>query len=764
MLNYPIQNIANIKNTIYLFNRQKDGALTIMQDNIFKPYFYEESKTGIYQTIDGKRVNKITCREPGEIKRRKTETSYEADVIYPKRYMIDKVSEILPSPTKYLFIDIEIQTKELPSYLNPDKTITSISIYNSLEKKIRNWFIQDCHAGTWTYRENELLKNVVHYIKDSQPDLLLGWNFVNFDYPYFAARIKRLWNLELAELISPISKMRYGRKEDEIPYPAGISILDYLDLFKKIYNREPSNALDDISQKYLGTIKNKKFDFNQISEEIKEKNIEDIKKMVMLEKKLQLIPYYDEIRRMSKAFWEDLTWHSKTLDVMLLTEAKLKGIVLPNKKYRNPDEIEEEPLEEKKEFEGAYRHATLGKFKELYKFDLSSAYPATIIYFCLDISNLTGNKNEQEIKITDRETHNYLYSIYMKQNSNALLPTLARKLVIKKEYIKKQLKSLDPESEEGKDLQIKYDAIKALVNSLFGICGLKIFRLYNPQIASAITSIVRDLLHYVEDKLKEQDIQVIYVDTDSIMCLAKENPKDLLNQLVQQWAKEKYNRNNIDIEFDYEGIFKNIFILALCHYVGDLETKKGLKREIKGVEMKRKDSSVFMREFQTELIEKILKDKSQEEIVNFINQAKEDIKAKSLLDIGFPCKLSDSSNSPPIFMRGLEYTKEISNFNPLTGNLFYWIYVPSMGKATRISYAKRMNKETGKKERMKSEKEVNKDVLCFDEENQNHIKEIDWVKMIKRTIIGKCENVFEALGWEISLIKEVKIKKTKHND
>jgi DNA polymerase elongation subunit (family B) len=791
MLNYPLKNIANIGNKIYLFNRQKDGSLTIMQDTIFKPYFYEEDPKGIYQTIDGKKVSKITCREPGEIKRRKTDTSYEADVIYPKRYMIDKVSEILPSPTKYLFIDIEIQTKELPSYLNPDKTITSISIYNSLEKTIRNWFIKDYledlifekldyKQDKLEMAEDDLLKNAIRYIKDTQPDLILGWNFVQFDYPYLVARIKRLWNLELAELISPISKMRYGRKEDEIPYPTGISILDYLDLFKKIYKGEVSYALDSIAHKYLNTPLNKKADFSQITEEIKEKNIEDIKKMVGIEKEKKIIPYYDEIRRMGKCLWEDIVWNSKVLDMMLLSEAKSKGIVLPSKHY-GEDFIEEI------EFEGAYRRAELGRFEGLYKLDLSSAYPMAIIDFCLDIANLTQNKNELKIDITDRETNEIKYPVYFKQNSNALLPTLARKLIIKKDYLKKQLKLLDPETPEAKDLQMKYDAVKALVNSLFGVTALKVFRLYNVNIASAITSIIRDLLHYVEIKLKENGAEVIYLDTDSVFIKSTDLGLDILslcNNLVKQWAKEKYNKDNIGIEFDLEGIYEKILIVALCHYVGYLKKKDGkIKKEIKGVEAKRKDSSKFMQEFQTKLIDKILDRETQSQIIEFINTEKERIKIVPLIDIGFPCKINNITvyKSPPIFTRALEYSKELCGFTKVAGDTFYYIYVEPFGKAIRKATRSMKNKETGEKEEKSSEKEIDKNVMAFDEEIFDHIKRdafdiqlnenqidqkvtVNWKKMVDKTIIGKCENIFEALGWDLGLIKEIKVKKTKKQD
>jgi hypothetical protein len=83
------------------------------------------------------------------------------------------------------------------------------------------------------------------------------------------------------------------------------------------------------------------------------------------------------------------------------------------------------------------------------------------------------------------------------------------------------------------------------------------------------------------------------------------------------------------------------------------------------------------------------------------------------------------------------------------------------GKAIRASRRKQKNKDTGEIIIKTSEKEVDKDVLCFDEDNYNHIKEVDWKEIIDKSIIDKVEHVFEALAWDISEIKEVKVKKPK---
>jgi DNA polymerase elongation subunit (family B) len=172
-----------------------------------------------------------------------------------------------------------------------------------------------------------------------------------------------------------------------------------------------------------------------------------------------------------------------------------------------------------------------------------------------------------------------------------------------------------------------------------------------------------------------------------------------------------------------------------------------------------------MQVFQTKLIDKVLDNEPQENIVKFIDSEKERIKTVPITEIGFPCKISNTTiyKSPPIFIRALEYSKELCGFTKNSGDTFYYVYVESMGKSTRKATRTMTNKETGVKEEKTSEKEIEMNCLAYDEEQFDHVKNIDWKKIIDKTIVGKCENIFEALGWDLGLIKEVKSKRERKN-
>jgi len=758
-----LTNIYNDRRDIYLFLRKEDKTLEVKVVNSFFPYYYVTDSSGKYKSYKGIPVRKVIVSDPSEVRKQTGDNCYEADIQFSKRYMIDAVDRLEECFINYIFLDIEVMADELPDVTKADKPISCITTYNNLTNEYKTWYLPDYES------EYDMLNNFVEYIKISKPDILLGWNMIRFDYPYLFNRIP-----DFAQNISPIKKTRYG--EADILYPAGISIVDYLSWFKKItLNREKEYSLNAIAKKYLNEIDTIKVDFANINEEIKRKNINDVKRLVQLEEKKQLIPYFDKIRRLSKVNWEDMIWNSRIIDMLLLQEAKNKQIVLP---------MQQKELE-KEDFEGAYRETfATGTFYNVGKYDLSSAYPFAVIDFCIDPSNIT----EETINAVNID--NTLF----KQNSEAILPTVVKKLTTLKNDIKQKLATLHIDTPEYKTTKQLYEAVKTVVNSSYGVMGNRFFRLYDTKVASAVTFIVRDLLHFVKNCIEERGYKVIYVDTDSVFIESKENLTPILNKFIKNWAMQKYGKFNTNIEFAYEGSFEKVLILTMCRYLGYLRKTNGeLEEEIKGIEAKRKDSTEFMKKFQRTLIDKILNQESKEGIYKWIKLQTEEIKNVPIKDIAFPCKIArafEDYKNVPIFVRALQNTPD---FNKKVGNNFYYIYINSSnytykesqeylvdGKKLspskiKLEYKRYYGKETDKiskeikelvvnkleeKNRLKTEtisvKDKPIDVMAFDEDNYAHITKdmIDWEKMTSRNIYMKLETIFEAMKWDINEIKE----------
>ncbi len=720
-------NIFNKNRMIYLFTRNDKGILSIRKDNNFYPFYYEP--TNIQPDIksyDGVPLRKIIVSEPSEIAKSRSINSYSSDIKFGKNYLLHKVNKIDKCPLKYFFLDIEVLTPELPDELEAKYPISCISLYNSLSKNIQSWYIENQIGDTLEEKEKSLLNNFVDYVKVEQPDLILSWN-IDFDYRYLYFRYNKLFNSNFAKNISPISQIRYAEdREVDLFYPAGISILEYggnrakKGFFSKIYSKEISYRLDDIALKYLGKGKEFAFtDFSKLNNEIEKRNREDVIIMVNLESKLHIIDYYNEIRILSKSVWEDLYYNSRVIDMFVLGEARKRRIVLPNKPKKQEDDEES--------FEGAYRRADTGVYKNIYKADVRGMYPSQLVNFCLDTSNITNKTGENIIKI---DKINFI------QNTEALLPSVAKDLLKQKDLLKLELQSFKGNKEEERVLQNRYDTYKGLVNSLFGITALPSFRLYNKVIASTIAYLAKDLLKYCEEALKKSGCNVIYVDTDALMYESEIDEADYLNSIVYKWAKEKYGKEDIDIVFESEGKFKSLLIASKCRYVGYIEKDGKIKKEIKGMEIKRSSSTKFESKFQELLIDKILNEESKENILDWVKGEKERIKTLDLLEFSFPCKINKEYKNVPIFKRAFDNTKKIKkDFKVNKGELFYYIYV----KPIRID---------------KNNKPVN--VLAFSREDRNFITmdRIDWKEVIRRNIDSKIETIFKAIGIDKELLND----------
>ena len=528
--------------------------------------------------------------------------------------------------------------------------------------------------------------------------------------------------------------------------------------------------------------------------------------MIKIDEKHNIINHYNEIRIFTKVDWEDFIYNSRAIDMLLLEEAKHKHVVLPMRPVK-------EEGKKKEKFEGAYREIfEKGRFENVGKYDLAGAYLNAIIDLNLDTANITTNKdNTILVNVKDRETQKITNTYLIKQDNNALLPSISKKLLTEKNVLKKLKNETNPELPDYKGIEKKYDAMKALVLSAWGVIGNEHFRCYDSRVASMITSTVRDVLHYVEDELKKRNYAILYLDTDGIICRDNgENITALLNELIQQWSLERFGKAS-SIIFDYEGRYETLILLAMCRYKGWVKLESGkIKEETKGIEAKRKDSTPYMKRFQIELLDKIKDNYTKEHIIDWIKNEIKELPNEPLMDISFPCKLarkpSEYSNVP-IFLRALDNSTIIKR----VGEPYHYIFIKPEGydmktvvKELIMTYDKSSNEKGFKnltKKRLETACNINeinlesygeetskeflkeahsafkiskveikgkaKDVIAFDETNIDQIKnKVDWDKIIQRNITMKLSTIFEAMKWDIKEVnpnyiekKEVKPKK-----
>lgn len=789
-------NIAAKGREIILFTRDGD-KLNITRDNSLYPYYYEVDPNGQYKTYDGKRAKIMFVSEPKAIKKQASKNSYEADVNFIQRYMIDKIKVIDKVNVKYCFLDIEVYCKDFPNIQEAKYPISCISIWNSETQAVKTYYLPT--YGT----EKQMLKDFAEYLKIEQFDAILVWN-LKFDVTYIFNRWTKLFGhraQNFAEASSPVGMCRraeFGafitqQDRDEVEgvfFPAGTSWIDYMQWYKR-YTRgqRASYKLDYIAQEDLGEETWGEEDFGDMSESVKAKNINDVIRMSKIDAKYNLVDYFDRLRRQTISVWEDLYHFSRLYDSMFLREAKAKGIVLPNKKS----------MDEAEDFEGAYRAVyAKGRHYGVTSFDLSGAYMYTPVNYCLDQANIVSEPtaNSIPVVITDRETNSPIKTIYVKQSDNALVPTIIKRLIDEKNKLKAQRDALDPSTPEYKDKELEYDSYKSFSLSSWGVCGAKGFRLYSSEISSAITSIVRSILHYVKAKVVERGYELVYADTDGVMIKTEGvNICDWLNELLHEWSMTNFGKPT-DIRFDYEGVYNPIYINAMCRYMGYNTNAKGkTSTKIRGIETKRGDSAVYTKTWQKEAMIKILDGIGEVDFTAWNIEMIRKMRQAEVVDIAIPSKLKQPLEDYYIQVvnkHGNSYDKKpsighmclkYSPIKPTLGQLYYWLYVKpyKVGVEDAKSYkfnGKVMANKTAidmlnskvpvayrSKEYTPEEikalivcETVERDTFCnaiaFTKLKMEHIKnyEIDWDMMINRVVLNKLDLIYENMGWDINKV------------
>lgn len=786
----PIQNIHTQGKSVYLFCRQEDGSLKILKDDNFTPYYYEPDPNGEHLSISGLKLKKILAHDPRDIKKNRSQKSWQSDLPLSKLYLVDQVDEILPSNSKIALVDTEVL---MPEFYSPEENkdmpypISCISLCNYNTKEIMSWFILDMEGNSLEEKEQNLLKQFAEHVRTEAYDIISAHNS-NFDYLTWFYRCK-----DIGKMLSPIGQDRWTG--EGIMKPAGISILDYMGMFRKSYNKGiKSYALANIAKQFLG--RDKRYPdvkFDQLDNTIKLRCEDDVRIMMELEDKLKIIPRFNWLRTFTFSLFEDLPTefikedgkirtqsnNSKPWDMMLLKECFKRGLVAPSK-------LE---IPERDDFEGAERSSPYrGTFFNKTAYDVGSAYPVLIIEYCLDSANYVPNP----------ETYNEPYPLvkiknyYFKQNPDALLPNMVKRVLDAKNKLKKILKNTSVDSPEYERLSAEYDATKAFLNTAFGATGNRYFRFFDSKIAECTAFLEADHLKYIIEQLNSRKKTVLYFDTDGILVDTPDNINDELNQLVQDWAKG-YGKEKINLSFDYEGLYERIFIKSTCNYVGDLKKPNGdVERKVRGVEARRSDASSYISKFQTELIERLLQNQTKEEIENWIKTEINNFDKLPLEEIAFPSRLGRDINAyackavrdgkeiqrkPPIFITAYLNSQKKFKMKKRIGDNYYYTYVIpddtkitttttvmvdnvivntydyDISKANIIQEYKQKHPEIDKKRIKVSHKttEESTNVLAFDKDNIDKIKNIDKEMMLQRNIHNKAQTVFEVMNWEYKL-------------
>ncbi len=355
-------------------------------------YAYKPDRSGNMLSMTGVRVNKTKYYKFDD------QSMFETDIPRETRVLTDLYLEDDNPSTGHtvMFFDIEVSMENgIPNIENPNNEVTAITLYDSVTKQYnvfvldktgsRKSFTKDNIETYFFDNEIDLLYKFVDVYEAINPTIITGWNSDYFDVPYLYNRLKQQCGNSIANRLSPIGKLKYSkfRKKWMI---AGVSSLDYLDLYKKFtYGQQQNYRLDTIGRievgmgkvEYEGSLDEL---FRTDLDKFIEYNVQDVRIIVEIDKKMKLIELVRGICHVGHVQYEDYCYSSKFLEGTIITYLHRKGIVVSNKPADGRQLMNERVENDDEGFTGAYVKPPIpGLYDWVYSLDLQSLYPSIIM-------------------------------------------------------------------------------------------------------------------------------------------------------------------------------------------------------------------------------------------------------------------------------------------------------------------------------------------------------------------------------------------------
>lgn len=244
------------------------------------------------------------------------------------------------------------------------------------------------------------------------------------------------------------------------------------------------------------------------------------------------------------------------------------------------------------------------------------------------------------------------------------LPKVIKRLVQRRRNVKDLLKK-ESNPAKREELDIRQKALKLVANSMYGCLGFVNSRFYAESLAALITSQGREILQSSVELTNTLNANVIYGDTDSIMVYSNETDLAKAMDLGRRIRTEINKRHKI-LEIDIDGVFKNMLLLRKKKYAAlkIVETPGGgmtSQREVKGLDLVRRDWCPLSKEIGFAVLGEILSGAPREDVVERIHahlmKLRDDIKAnrvsldKFVITKGLtknPKEYTDAKNMPHV--------------------------------------------------------------------------------------------------------------------
>lgn len=478
---------------------------------------------------------------------------------------------------------------------------------------------------SWIADEKALLQALEHVFNQLDPDIIIGWNVVNFDFRLLIQRAElHGFKLKLGRGGS-FAHWRDSRRDTNQGFVGlpGRVVVDGIDALKTATYSFPSFSLENIAQTLLGRGK-KTDDVNHRLDEImadfahnKPKlaayNLEDCVLVWDIFKQTKVLDFLLFRSQLTGLEIDRSGGSVAAFTNLYLPRLHRAGYVAPNL-----------PTDGGLASPGGYvMNSRPGLYNHVLVLDYKSLYPSIIRTFKIDPMGLIEGLQHPEQAIPGFKGAQF-------SREQHFLPKIITELWAQRDQAKAH--NDKPRSQ----------AIKILMNSFYGVLGSGGCRFYDTRLASSITLRGHEIMQQTAKWVEEQGYQVIYGDTDSTFVLlnsdcsneeAEDIGQTLATQINQRWQQKLTNEFDLEcfLEMEFETHF-NRFLMPTIRgsevgskkrYAGLIKTDTDEKLIFKGLETVRTDWTELSKEFQTELYQCVFDGRDPSEYVRrIVNETK----------------------------------------------------------------------------------------------------------------------------------------------
>lgn len=466
--------------------------------------------------------------------------------------------------------------------------------------------------------QRELLLAFIKWVEEYDPDILIGWNVVNFDF-WYLQRVADHEGIRLS--LGRDRRVAHWRDLDDEGHRKNLQIpgrvvLDGIELLRAAFYRFESFSLENVSREILGDGKLLKgtgrgHEISELFAEDKtalaQYNLKDCELVSGIFDATGLLDF-----ALARTFMTGLN-----LDRMGGSVASFDNLYLPRlhrSGYVGPTasaELVSSP--------GGYVLDSMpGMYDHVLVLDFKSLYPSIILTFFIDPLGLALGVSRDAAE--EELVEGFDGALFVREGH--ILPELIRQLWNKRDEAKA----------EGDSALSQ--AIKIIMNSFYGVLGTPGCRFFDPRLASSITRRGHEVLQRTRDYIESAGQKVIYGDTDSVFvwiesaddeASAMAVGKDLERKLNSFWRDTLLKEFQLEcaLELEFETHYKRFLMPTIRgsekgskkRYAGVVGSKTGDKLVFKGLENVRTDWTKVARDFQEELYRRIFMREPYEDLV-----------------------------------------------------------------------------------------------------------------------------------------------------